>query len=91
MFVWIVLENMKREEMQIVGETRRENRAIEKTVKKKADKKYSLRNNNLNKMKKIKGVSKLIKIQGRQKGKNGGNTGCTIQLLSWFGIHCSIY
>lgn len=40
-FMSVVLESMKRENAQIVGESRRENKAVEKALQKKANKRYS--------------------------------------------------
>ena len=41
LFMRVVIESRKREEIQIVGESRKENKAVEKALKKKANKKYS--------------------------------------------------
>lgn len=41
LFLSVVLESMKRESVQTVGESRKENKAVEKALQKRVNKRYS--------------------------------------------------
>lgn len=41
LFLGVVLESRKRENVQTIGESRKENKAVEKALQKKVNKRYS--------------------------------------------------